>query len=229
MCIVPQALRWRAVRRQVCGAARSLSSVASPHVRPGRAQAAAAAAERRARDNEWCPCGDHAGGLSAEDAVIVENESTPAPARHGSAPAPALRVLQRPARATGGAAGGAAGPSGDILDLTLSDDDDGAAPARGAAASGAGRAAPCVPGAQAGAAAAAAQHATKRARAGGLPGGGGDAEKARGGAAAGVIRLDAFSDGGAGAAPALGRSSGKPAVSLRRCREHEHAVGMSHA
>ena len=86
------------------------------------------AAERRARDNEWCPCGDHSGahGLSAEDAIIVENESTLGPPRRGHPAAPAPSQAQgRAAEGRDGAerGGGAAAPE-DILDLTLSDGDD---------------------------------------------------------------------------------------------------------
>ena len=90
-------------------------------------QAAAAAAERRARDNVWCPCSHRGDFLSAEDAIIVEEMSTPAPCRLGahastsnpmgaSAPAPRLRHDARHSRS-------ATAPQ-QIVDLTLSDDDE---------------------------------------------------------------------------------------------------------
>lgn len=90
-------------------------------------QAAAAAAERRAHDNVWCPCSHRGDFLSAEDAVIVEEMSTPAPCRPGahavtsnpigaSASPPRLRNDARHSRS-------AAAPQ-EIVDLTLSDDDD---------------------------------------------------------------------------------------------------------
>ena len=90
-------------------------------------QAAAAAAERRARDNVWCPCSHRGEFLSAEDAIIVEDMSTPAPCRSGapaatsspngaSGSAPGLRNDARHSRC-------AAAPQ-KIVDLTLSDDDD---------------------------------------------------------------------------------------------------------
>ena len=90
-------------------------------------QAAAAAAERRARDNVWCPCSHRGEFLSAEDAVIVEDMSTPAPCRLGAqattsypngalAPAPRLRHDARHSSS-------ATAPQ-QIVDLTLSDDDE---------------------------------------------------------------------------------------------------------
>ena len=88
-------------------------------------QAAAAAAERRARDNVWCPCSSRGDFLSAEDAIIVEDMSTPAPCASGSRAAP---PAPDGAPAPGGQdharrSGSAAAPQ-EIVDLTLSDDDD---------------------------------------------------------------------------------------------------------
>ena len=90
-------------------------------------QAAAAAAERRARDNVWCPCSHRGEFLSAEDAIIVEDMSTPAPCRSGahatisnpngaSVSAPRLHNDARHSRSV-------AAPQ-EIVDLTLSDDDE---------------------------------------------------------------------------------------------------------
>lgn len=94
-------------------------------------QAAAAAAERRARDSVWCPCSRRGGFLSAEDAIIMEDMPAPAPCRSGagvttfnpkgaSASPPRLRDDARHSRR-------AAAPQ-ERVDLTLSDDD-GAHPA----------------------------------------------------------------------------------------------------
>ena len=92
-----------------------------------KSQAAAAAAERRARDNVWCPCSNRDGFLSAEDAVIVEEMPAPVHCRPGARAAPpkadAAPAPSPPMQACARRSRSAAAPQ-EILDLTLSDEDD---------------------------------------------------------------------------------------------------------